>query len=151
MKNTPSGKHRSRSAPQSPSWIVERDALRLFGDRRSRAILAIYHARRSANRQEFFVHPDIAGVNGLSPADLNWALDKLEGVLIETLMSKSGKYRLLQLLPQYEEAIVKPYTEYQRITPPAPPGEERVFIDTDAVLANIRREGYLGCVKRPHP
>lgn len=140
MCNTPPGKQPSHSAPKPFSWIAERDALRLFGDRKTRAILAIYHARRSAKRQEFFVHPDIASLNGLKPADLNWALDKLEGVLIETITSKSGKYRLLRLLPQYEEPVGKPTTEIQRIRTPVPLGEERVDIDTEAILAQIRRE-----------
>ena len=137
MKNMPTDKHPSRSASKSLSWIVERDALRLFGDRRSRAILAIYHARRSAKRQEFFVHPDIARVNGLSPADLNWALDRLEGVLIVTTESRKGGYRLLKLLPQFEEVAGKPASDDPqtgRVSLPTP-DEEQVIIDTEAVLA----------------
>ncbi len=149
MKKTSQNGAPSRLAPKSQSWVVERDAIRDFGDRKTRAILAIYHAQRSAKRQEFFVHPDIARVNGLSPADLNWALDKLEGVLIETLTSKSGKYRLLRILPQYEQAAGEPSAETQFVSCTVSPGEERVFIDTDTVLANIRREGYPKGATRP--
>ena len=138
MQNTPTGKHPSRSAPKSPSWIAERDALRLLGDRRSRAILAIYHARRSAKRQEFFIHPDIAKVNGLKPADLNWALDRLEGVLIVTSKSRKGGYRLLKLLPQFEEVVGKPAStspQTGRVSTTVAPDGEQVMVDTEAVLA----------------
>lgn len=143
MKNTPTGKHPSRSAPKSPSWIAERDALRLFADRKTRAILATYHARRSAKRQEFFVHPHIANLYGLKPADLNWALDKLEGVLLETTKSRKGGYRMLKLLPQFEEAVGKPASDGPqagRVSVLGAQDEERVIIDTEAVLARIKRE-----------
>jgi hypothetical protein len=143
MKNTPTGKRASRSTPKSPSWIVERDAIRLFGDRKTRAILAIYHARRSAKKAEFFVHPDIAKVNGLSPSQLNWALGELEGVLIETLDSKKGRYRTIRLLPQFDDAVADSEggaAAKVSIPSPAVAGEERVHIDTAEVLAGLAKE-----------
>ena len=143
MKNTPTGKRASRLAPKHPSWIVERDAIRLFGDRKTRAILAIYHARRSARKTEFFIHPDIANVNLLSPSQLNWALNELEGVMIETLDSKKGRYRTIRLLPQFEDAAAESeggVTTKVSIPIPAVAGEERVHIDTAEVLARLAKE-----------
>ena len=87
---------------------------------------------------EFFVHPDIAKVNGLSPGQLNWALDRLQGSLIETVESKSGQYRTIRLLPQYENAIAESKDcAAAKSLPPTTPDEERIIIDTEAVLARI--------------
>lgn len=96
----------SRSMPKSLSWVVERDALRKCADRKSRAILAIFHARRCAKTVEFFVPPQIAKLNGLTPGDLNWALDRLEGLLVKALGKKKGEWRIIQLLPEFEAAAV---------------------------------------------
>lgn len=93
------------TSPRSPSWVAERDALRELGDRKTRTILAVYLARRSARRLHFFVHPDLAKLYGLSPSDLNWALDRLEGELVETLGSKKGRYRKLRLIPDFENSV----------------------------------------------
>lgn len=95
----------SPSSPQSPSWISERDALRLFGDRKTRGILAIFAARRSARRTEFFVHPKIASLFDLSSNDLSWVMDRLEGKLVEVTSSRRGKYRRMRLLPAFETNI----------------------------------------------
>lgn len=137
MQNTPTGKHPSRSATKSPSWIAERDALRLFGDRKTRAILALFHARRSARAEEFFVPPHIAKLNNLSPGDLNWALDKLEGKLVVTRGSKRGKWRMLRLLPELEEAFTKPAPQEARRDGGAgklSSDEERVVFDKADIL-----------------
>lgn len=142
MKKDTSGELPSRSAPKSPSWIAERDALRLFGDRKSRAILAIYHARRSAKKTEFFVHPDITKRWNLSPTDLNWAVDKLEGKLVVTIGSKKGRYRMLRLLPQFEETASSTGSHPERSsTSPVPLGEERIEIDIAAVMARLATGG----------
>lgn len=53
------------------SWLPERDILSKFGDRRTRAILAIMAARRSSGREKFFVPPQIAELFALTPRDLN--------------------------------------------------------------------------------
>jgi hypothetical protein len=142
MKNSTTGDYPSRSATKSPSWITERDAIRLFGDRKSCAILAIYHARRSARAEEFFVHPHIAKLWGLSAADLNWALDKLDGKLVETIHSKSGRYRTLRLLPQFEDTDSKASDSYPKKLPSTlvAPDEERVEIDTAKVMALLATE-----------
>jgi hypothetical protein len=130
------------SAPKSPSWVVERDALRLFGDRKSRAILAIYHARRSAKKSEFFVHPDIAKLNGLSPSDLNWALGELEGKLVETVKSKQGRYRTLRLLSQFEDEVLNPLDLRRGYSPTlASPGEASVEIDVASLFASLEAVG----------
>lgn len=87
---------------KSGSWVVERDALVEYGDRKTRAVLAIFTARRSAKKEEFFVSPHIARHFKLSTRDLNWALDKLEGCLVRTSDSRSGKFRSLKLMPEWE-------------------------------------------------
>lgn len=90
------------SQRRSGSWVVERDALTQYGDRKTRAILAVFTARRSSKKKEFFVSPHIARHFNLSARDLYWALDKLEGELVRTLDSKTGKFRLLSLMPEWE-------------------------------------------------
>jgi hypothetical protein len=138
MKNTPTRELASRSASKSPSWIAERDALLLFGDRKTRAIIAIYHALRSAKKAEFFVHPDIAKRWSLSPADLNWALDRLEGKLVETVGSTKGRYRMMRLVTQFEETASSSGSHPEKSSPsPVTLGEERVEIDTAAVMARL--------------
>lgn len=141
MKKDTSGELPSRSTSKSPSWIAERDALHLFSDRKARAILAIYHARRSARKTEFFVHPDITKRWSLTPTDLNWALDRLEGKLVETIGSKKGRYRMLRLLPQFEEASSSYASRPERSpTSPVPLGDKRIEIDIAAVLARLAAE-----------
>lgn len=127
------------SSPKSPSWIVEREAIRLFGDRKTRAILAIYHARRSARKAEFFVHPDIAKRWDLSPPDLNWALDRLDGKLVETLDSKNGRFRIIRLLPQFEEATASTGSGSKRPDSLLFPDEEPVEIDHEEVMARVTK------------
>jgi len=138
----------SWSAPKSPSWIVERDSLRLWGDRKARAILAIFHARRCARKEEFFVHPDIAKRNGLTPSDLNWALNKLEGKLLETVKSQNGMYRVIRLLPQFEAVEDGPGEQSRQSGPRASyavPEEERVQFSDEDILARVHsgKAGYL--------
>lgn len=97
--------HSKSSARKSTpiSWIVERDALLQFGDRRTRAILAIFASRRGAGKPVFFVPPHIAEYFRLTPRDLFWAHSELEGKLLETIGSKRGKFRRVRLLPEWEE------------------------------------------------
>ena len=85
--------------------VVERDLIRKFGDRRTRAVLAVVTARRSAGTPEFFVAPGIVALYRLSPRDLNWALDDLEGVLTVTDNAVKGRYRRLHLVPAWEERL----------------------------------------------
>lgn len=87
------------------SWLPERDILIRHGDRRTRAILAIMAARRSSGRQIFFVAPHIAEFFDLAPRDLNWALDALDGTVVQTLNSRQGKFRRMSLLPEWEEQV----------------------------------------------
>jgi hypothetical protein len=77
----------------------------LFGDRRSRAILAAMAARRSSGRQVFFVAPHIAEYFGLTPRDLHWALDALEDIVVQTVGSKQGKFRKIRLLSKWEAQL----------------------------------------------
>jgi hypothetical protein len=125
---------------KSPSWVTERDVLREFGDRKTRAILAIFLARRSAKNQEFFVHPSIAALHGLNSSDLNWTLDKLEGAVVETLESRNGKYRMLRLLPRFEEMETECATRdlgRGRRFRKAAPAEEMVIFDKNALLERL--------------
>lgn len=87
------------------SWVTERDALVAFGDRKARAILAVFMARRSAKRNEFFVARSIAERFGLGVRDLNWALDKLEGELVETVESRKGRFRVIRLTVDWGETV----------------------------------------------
>lgn len=87
------------------SWITERNVLREVGDRRTRAVLAIFHARRSARKETFFVPPQIAAIYRLKPADLCWALDALDGVVVETVGTTKGKFRTVRLLPRWEQRV----------------------------------------------
>lgn len=135
--DTPSTRRHPSRSPKSPSWIVERDAIRFLGERKTRAILAIFHARRSARKAEFFVHPDIAKRWGLSPADLNWALDRLDGKLMETLDSKNGRFRIIRLLPQFEESAASTASGNKRPDSLLPPDEEPVEIDHEEVMARV--------------
>ncbi len=124
----------SHPSAKSPSLAVEREAIRQFGDRRSRAILAVFHARRCAQQTEFFVSPQIARLNRLSPTDLNWALDKLEGEVVETLEKKNGKWRVLRLLPEFEQAETAPSRAPHPgldATADLQPDEERVVYDQE--------------------
>ena len=89
-------------APATVSWITERDILRKFGDRRTRAILAVLTARRSSGCLNFFIPPHIAALFNLTPKDLCWALKDLEGKLIATRSSCKGKFRKVCLLPEWE-------------------------------------------------
>ena len=134
--DTPSPRRLPSRSPSPPSWIVERDAIRHFGDRKTRAILAIYHARRSARKAEFFVHPDIAKRWGLSPADLNWAIDRLDGKLMETLDSKNGRFRIIRLLPQFEESTA---SGNKRPDSLLSPDEEPLEIDHEEVMARVTK------------
>jgi hypothetical protein len=99
----------SNTSSMSPatlvSWITERDVLREFGDRRTRAILAILTARRSARSVDFFVPPHIANLFHLAPKDLCWALQKLEGVLVNTVTSTKGRFRKVRLAPRWEQRV----------------------------------------------
>ena len=139
MANTSTVTQSSLSAPRSPSWVVERDAIRLFGDRKTRAILAIYQARRSAKKSEFFVHPNIARDNKLRPSDLNWALDHLEGKLMETLDSKNGRFRIIRLLPQFEESAASTASGNKLPYSLLFPDEEPVEIDHEEVKARVAK------------
>ncbi len=96
----------SQSVPPTISWITERDILREFGDRRTRAVLAILTARRSSGCPEFFVPPHIAALFYLTPKDLSWALQDLEGKLVNTRSSIKGKFRKVCLLPEWENRVV---------------------------------------------
>jgi len=125
---------------KSLSWIAERRALREFGDRRTRAILAIFVARRSAKRREFFVHPSIAQLHGLNPSDLNWALDKLEGDMVETLESRNGRFRTIRLMARFEEIERECATRNRgrgRICRRSNPDEERVTFDKGDLLERL--------------
>lgn len=129
----------SPPTPKSPSWVVEWEAIRQFSDRISRAIIAIFHARRCAQTAEFFVSPQIARLNRLSPTDLNWALDKLEGKVVEALRKKNGKWRVIRLLPQFEQArMAIPGATHpsQEATGALQPDEdeERVVCDQEDVI-----------------
>ena len=127
----------SHPVPKSPSLVAEWDALRLFGDRTSRVILAIFHARRCAQTEEFFVAPHIAKFNNLSPKDLNWALDRLERKLVVTRSSKKGKWRMIRLLPQFEEAVRTTAiqgTWAQEAADDLQANEERVTYDREYIL-----------------
>ena len=97
--------HHSVGRLHPNSWLPERDMLSKFGDRRSRAILAILAARRSSGRKEFFVPPQIAELFHITPRDLCWALDDLEGKVTETLGSIQGKFRKVRLLDEWEEQL----------------------------------------------
>jgi hypothetical protein len=77
----------------------------MFGDRRSRTILAIMAARRSSGREVFFVPPQIANLYGLTPRDLCWALDDLEGRVTVTVGSKQGKFRQVRLADRWEKLL----------------------------------------------
>jgi len=81
---------------------AERDALREFADRKTRAILAIFTSRRSSGKKEFFVPPHIAELYRLTPRDLAWAYEKLEGLCINTVNSKMGKFRIVRLTDEWE-------------------------------------------------
>jgi len=85
---------------------MERDLLCQFGDRRTRAILAIMMARRSAQTTEFFVPPEIADRFGLTARDLCWAYNDLEGKLLKTITSTKGKFRRVRLLPEVEARMM---------------------------------------------
>ncbi|MDQ8191574.1 hypothetical protein [Roseibacillus persicicus] len=127
----------SHPAPKSPSWAVEREAIRLYSDRVSRAILAVYHARRTAQSEEFFVAPQIAKLNRLSPADLNWALDKLEGKVMTTVSSKKGRWRTIRLLPHLEKGVMAPGKQSHHgegMEGALQPDEERLSYDKETVL-----------------
>lgn len=97
--------HSKTAPPTTVSWITERNILREFGDRRTRAILAILTARRSSGSLEFFVPPHIAGLFNLTPKDLSWALQDLEGKLVNTRSSIKGKFRKVCLLPAWENQV----------------------------------------------
>lgn len=120
--------------PENPTLKAEREALRTAGDRKTRAITAVFHARRSARATEFFVPPHIARLHGLSPSDLNWALDRLERVVVETVEKRQGKWRILRLLPQYEDAQEVTHTSSRRADN-LDPGEERVIFSKDSLRA----------------
>lgn len=127
----------SHQSPKSPSWIIEREAMRLFSDRLSRTILAVYHARRSAQSEEFFVPPQIAKLNRLTPTDLNWALDKLEGKLLSTVNRKKGKWRKVRLLPEFEKEVTssdKTRHCNRGVEGVLLPDEERLSYDKDRIL-----------------
>ena len=97
--------HRKSVPPTTISWITERDILRELGDRRTRAVLAIVTARRSSGCLEFFVPPHIADLFKLTPKDLSWALQDLEGKLVNTRNSIKGKFRKVCLLPVWENRV----------------------------------------------
>lgn len=160
MYHTPTNTLRSRKVAPSPSLDAERTALRLFGDRTTRAILAVFHARRCAQGKEFFVPPHIAKLNGLSPSDLSWALGKLEGKLVVTQYSEKGKWRMLRLVPEFEEDFAQGTIQDNRRhvgTGKVRPDEERVVFDKADILrraASLRDEmpfEFLQSLKRVSP
>jgi len=116
----------------SPTATQERIALERFGDRITRAVIAVFHARRSAKQEEFFVAPQIAEMHGLNPKDLNWALGRLEGRLIETLEARRGRFRRIRLNPEFEHSATS--GELSGGTPDV----ERITIDTDDVMSRLK-------------
>lgn len=139
---SPKGNPRPRPQPESPSWVAERVALREYGDRKTRAILAVFLARRSAHKEIFFVAPSIAQLHNLSASDLNWALDRLEGDVLETRESRRGKFRTIRLLPRFEEEVVVVEGIRRGRRRPRRPdnvtlGEERVYFNKEQMLARI--------------
>jgi hypothetical protein len=62
-------------------------------------------ARRSSGREVFFVPPQIANLYGLTPRDLCWALDDLEGRVTVTVGSKHGRFRMIRLANTWEEQM----------------------------------------------
>ncbi len=95
----------SSASGRGISWVTERDALRTLGDRKARAMLAVFTARRSARNEVFFVPPQIADLYGLKPRDLCWALNALEGALLTTIGAAKGKFRMIRLLPKWEDRV----------------------------------------------
>lgn len=79
--------------------------MREFGDRRTRAVLAVFTSRRSARSEVFFVPPQIAKLYRLSPRDLCWALGVLEGSLLQAVGTTKGKFRKIRLLPEWEGRV----------------------------------------------
>lgn len=103
------------------------------------------HSRRCACNEEFFVGPQIAKLNDLSPSDLNWALDRLEGQVVTTQSRLRGKFRRLRLLPHFESKVMEcsgRNAASPSAIPKGHPDEERVYVDTDEVLA---RAGAAKC------
>lgn len=135
-KHTPPIKKDSKQLKPSGSWVVERDALKEYGDRKSRAILAIFTARRSSGKKEFFVSPHIADLYNLTPRDLNWALNKLDGIFINTIESKPGKFRLICLTPEWEAREANKAKARQNHPTNMNNGEELVIIDKADTLKN---------------
>ncbi|MDB4759250.1 hypothetical protein OAF99_02805 [Akkermansiaceae bacterium] len=116
-----------------PSLAQEHAALEQWGDRKTRTILAVFHARRLAKSLEFFVSPKVAEFHNLKPKDLNWGLERLEGKLTITVEQRKGRFRRLRLLPCYEAST----TNYIKPTINDSCDEEQIVVDTAAVLARV--------------
>ena len=133
VKHTHTTSQKSKRKPSSGSWVVERDALKEFGDRKARAILAIFTARRSSGKKEFFVPPHIAELYHLTPRDLNWAFKKLEGQITDTSGSRKGKFRHVRLTPEWEDRETGGGDMANRQASSDGSDEELVVIDKDVV------------------
>jgi hypothetical protein len=125
-QDTPCHSPGSFTVGRSISWVMERDLLCQFGDRRTRAVLAIMMARRCARTPEFFIPPQIAERFGLSARDLCWALNDLEGKLLKTITSTKGKFRKVRLLLEAEERAAG---EEPNAKPPAKAPQPRFKLD----------------------
>ena len=87
---------------KTPGWEIEREALALLGDEKSRAILAIFHARRESQTCIFHVPLLTAGYYGFDSTQFNRALRRLEGSFIEIVEAIRGAPRDIRLLPRWE-------------------------------------------------
>jgi len=131
---------------RSISWITERDMLRQFGDRRTRAILAIVTSRRSARTCKFFVPPHIAELYRLTSRDLCWAFKQLEGEILDTVESTKGRFRRIRLLPGWEGLV-----QAERKKPSPPIRQENAIplestgAGTEGVRAATEAEPGGGC------
>ena len=115
-----------------PTTTQERIALERFGCRITRTVIAVFHARRSAKQKEFFVAPQIAEYHELNPKDLNWALGRLEGQLIETLEARRGRFRRIRLMPEFEYSATGDELADETTD------EEKVTIDIADVMSRLK-------------
>lgn len=71
---------------------------------------------------------------GLTPRDLNWALDTLEGKVTETQTSLTGKFRRVRLLPHWEsqqgEAEVSRAAKKSRTARSTPSEEGKALMES---------------------
>lgn len=132
-EHTQSREQDSKRKASSGSWITERDALREFADRKTRAILAIFTSRRSSGKKEFFVPPHIAELYRLTPRDLAWAYEKLEGLFINTVNSKMGKFRIVRLTDEWEARESQKTKVSKQVVSNKDSDEERVTIDRETI------------------